>query len=52
MVLITHFEFLNMSFHTACVPRGTKEEKEVFESDVTPGEMEAGPPESPCRGRL
>jgi hypothetical protein len=44
--------FSEMSFHTAGVPRGTAEEKEVFESVVTPGEMEAGPAEPPCRGRL
>ena len=40
------------SFHTTCVPRGTEEEKEVFGSVATLGEMEAGPPEPPCRGRL
>jgi hypothetical protein len=34
------------------VPRGTAEEKEVFESVVTLAEMEAGPPKPPCRGRL
>ena len=37
---------------TVRVPRGTREEKEVFESVVTSGEMEVGPPEPPCRGRL
>jgi hypothetical protein len=40
------------SFHTPCVPRGIEEEKEVFESVVTLGEMEVGPPKPPCRGRL
>ncbi len=37
---------------TRRVPRGTEEEKEVFERVVTLREMEAGPPEPPCRGRL
>ena len=36
---VSHLSFMTLSFHTPCVPRGTKEEKEVFESDVTPGEM-------------
>jgi len=37
---------------TLRVPRGTEEEKEIFENVVTLGEMEAGPPKPPCRGRL
>ena len=43
---------LKLGFETACVPRGTNEEEEVFESVVTPKEMEVGPPKPPCRGRL
>ncbi len=41
---------LNSVNLTVRVPRGTREEKEVFESVVTSGEMEVGPPEPPCRG--
>ena len=49
---LSHLRKNSNSFHTAGVPRGTEEEKEVFESVVTLREMEAGPPEPPCRGRL
>ena len=52
LAMLSQKQRLSNSFHTACVPRGPREEKEVFESVVTLAEMEVGPPKPPCRGRL
>ena len=41
-------ELVNLSVR---VPRGTEKDRSLSKS-VTPGEMEEGPPEPPCRGRL